>query len=120
MTIKTSEFHFKQDFINLLLTHIDAKLLRNVYNINTNTKYTIDYILDIMIAISSKSYARFRIPTDLAKYFKESEYSKFSRTSLKSLIKTQILYATDNSFFNTYVVIGHDIPVTIKELVVVC
>jgi hypothetical protein len=27
---------------------------------------------------------------------------------------------TDSSFFDTYVVIGYDVPVTIKELVVVC
>jgi hypothetical protein len=118
--MKVTEFNFKPEFINILITHLDAKSLRPVYNINPNAKYTVDNIIEIIAAISQKCYTRYRLPGDLARYFKESEYSKFSRTSLKTLVKNQFLTTTDNSFFNTYVVIGYDVPITIKEMVVVC
>jgi hypothetical protein len=118
--MRSTEYTFQHDFINLLLNILDSKGLRAIYNLNHNAKYSIDYIADVIIAISQRSYTRYRIPNDLATYFKESIYSKYSKSYLKNLIKQQLSTSTDNLFFNTYVVIGYDVPVTIKELVVVC
>jgi len=118
--MKITEHTFKHEFINLLLNILDSKNLRPVYNLNSNAKYTIDYIADVIVAISQKSYTRFRLPNELATFFNESIYSKYSRTYIKTLIKQHLSTNTDNSFFNTYVVIGYDVPVTIKELVVMC
>ena len=118
--MKVSEYTFQSEFINLLLNILTTQGLRTIYNLNQNAKYSVDYIVDVIIAISQKSYNRYRIPDNLANHLKESPYSKFSRTYIKNLVKLQLTTNTDNTFFNTYVVIGHDIPVTIKELVVMC
>lgn len=74
----------------------------------------------MIIVVSQKSYTRFKLPNDLAIYFGKSIYSKFSRTNLKYLVKQQLSTNIDSSFLETYVVIGHDIPIAIKELVVIC
>jgi hypothetical protein len=118
--MRVTEHVLKHEFINLLLNILDSKGLRTIYNLNCNAKYSIDYIVDVIIAVSQKAYTRFRIPNELATYFNESIYSKYSKTYLKTLIKQQLSTTTDNLFFNTYVVIGHDVPVTIKDLQVVC
>ena len=118
--MKVSEYTFQSEFINLLLNILNKQDLRTIYNLNHNAKYSIDYIVDVIIAISQKSYNRYRFPDILANHLKESPYSKFSRTYIKNLVKLQLTTNTDNTFFNTYVVIGHDVPVTIKELVVMC
>jgi hypothetical protein len=118
--MKITEYNYKPEFINLLLNILDSKGIRNQYNLNHTAKYNIDYIADVIIAISIKSYTRFRLPNDLAAFLGQSTYSKCSRKYLKSLIKLQLTSNTDSSFFDTYVVIGYDVPVTIKELVVVC
>jgi hypothetical protein len=116
--MKTTEYTFQPELINLLSTILDSKGLRSVYNLIPSAKYSIDYIVDVIIAVSQKTYTRYRIHNDLANLFKESSYSKYSRTSLKSFVKKFLSSQTDNSFFNTYVIIGHDVPVTINELTV--
>lgn len=117
--MKITEFNFKHDFLNILIDHLNEKGLRSVYNINVDAKYNIDYIVNVITAISNPSYSRFKIPQKLAEYFKESIYTKYSKTSLKSLVKKQLFTSNTDSFFNTYVIIGNDIPITIKELTVV-
>jgi hypothetical protein len=113
-------FNFKNDFIEILIRNIDQKNLRAVYNLNSQAKYTIDYIVDVIIAISTKSYTRYKLPADLCNYLNQSQYSKYSRTSIKTVVKEQTYNSSgNNSIFNTYVVIGHDIPVNIKQLNVV-
>ena len=118
--MRVTEHTFKPEFINTLLAILDEKGIRSIYNLNTNAKYSIDYLTDVIIAISQKSYTRYRIPENLANYFKESLYCKFSRTSIKNLVKQQLGSCTNDSFFSTYVVIGYDLPITIRELEVVC
>lgn len=118
--MKINEFFFKSDFIEILIRHIDSRGLRSVYNLNANTKYTIDYVVDIVLQISNKSYTRYKLPQDLCTYLNQSQYSKYSRTSIKNFVKDLTFSGSENnSIFNTYVVIGHDIPVNIKQLNVV-
>ena len=113
-------FNFKNDFIEILIRNIDQRGLRAVYNLNSQAKYTIDYIVDVIIAVSTKSYTRYKLPADLSQYLNQSQYSKYSRTSIKTFVKDQTYNSSgNNSIFNTYVVIGHDIPINIKQLNVV-
>lgn len=118
--MRINEFFFKSEFIDILVKHIDTNGLRSIYNLNTNTKYTIDYIIDIVLQISTKSYTRYRLPQDLCTYLNQSQYSKYSRTSIKNFVKDLTFSSSENnSIFNTYVVIGHDIPINIKQLSVI-
>jgi len=118
--MKINEFYFKPEFIEILLKYIDAKSLRTIYNLNTQAKYTVDYMVDVIINISSKCYTRYKLPVELCTFLNLSHYSKYSRTSIKTLVKDQIFdNLKNNSIFNTYVVIGHDIPIQLKELNVI-
>jgi len=114
-----TEYHFNPDFLSVLITHINNKHLSPIYTINLNQKYSMEYILVIVNAISTISYNKYKLPDDVSQVLNQSIYAKYSRTSLKQLIRTQIITNTDHEhFLNTYVVIGNDIPVIIKELTV--
>jgi hypothetical protein len=118
--MKINEFYFKPEFIEILLKHIDAKSLRTIYNLNTQAKYTIDHMVDVIINISSRCYTRYKLPQDLCIFLNLPHYSKYSKTSIKTLVKDQIFdNLKNNSIFNTYVVIGYDIPIQLKELNVI-
>ena len=118
--MRITEFYFKSESIDILEKHIDSKGLRAVYNLNVNTKYTIDYIVDVVLQISNKSYTRYKLPLDLCTYLNQSQYSKYSRTSIKNFVRDLTFTGSENnSIFNTYVIIGHDIPVNIKQLNVI-
>lgn len=118
--MKFSEYTYKPEFLNIIFKHIRDKNLTNVYNINLSSKYSLNYMTDVVIAISTKTYSRYRLPDDIAEYLHKSPFSRFSKTSLKNLIRSQHCDSfKDNTFFSTYVVIGHDVPVSIKELSVI-
>ena len=118
--MKINEYYFKSEFINILIANINNKGLGSIYNLNTQAKYTVDYIVDILIQISNKSYTRYKLPVDLCTFLGQSQYSKYSRTSIKNFVKDQTFNSSENnSIFNTYVVIGHDIPINIKQLDVI-
>jgi hypothetical protein len=111
---------FLPEFIKLLSNILDSKNIENVYNLNHNVKYSIEYIRDIIITISEKSYSRYRLHNKLAAYLKESAYSKYSKTDIKNLIKQQLAIIIDDPFFEIYIIIGYDIPIDFKELNVIC
>ena len=118
--LQKNTFNFKNDFIQILIKNIDTKGLRPIHNLNLQAKYTIDYITDVIIAISTKSYTKYKLPTDLSLYLNQPQYSKYSRLTIKKIIKDQKYDSSENNYiFNTYIVIGHDIPINIKELNVI-
>jgi hypothetical protein len=81
--MKVIEYNFKPEFLNILIQNIETKSLGTIYNINQNAKYQIDYIIDVILAVSSREYStRYRLPTNLAKYLNESEYSKYSKSTI--------------------------------------
>ena len=114
------EYYFNTDFVNIISNHINQKGLRAIYDINTNTKYTLDKVVEAVVAICTSHYGRLRLPGDLCQFMDRSEYQKYSKHSIKSLVK-QYMLKTNNSndtFFTTYVVIGYDVPIPIKELTI--
>jgi hypothetical protein len=120
--MKINEYYFKPDFIEMLLKQIDIKSMRPIYNLNSQAKYSIDYIVDIIMNISTKSYTRYRLSPELCQFLGPnfSQYGKYSKTAIKQIVKEQIFdNSSNNTIFNTYVIIGHDIPINIKELNVV-
>jgi hypothetical protein len=118
--MKPYEVNFNQEFMDIVIQQINSKGLTSVYNIKKDGKYTVNRMIDVVCAISNKTYQRYKLPAALANYLKQSQFARFSKTILKNLIISQQIEATgDNSFFNTYVVIGHDVPIAINELNVV-
>lgn len=118
--MKFYEHTYKPEFLNIISKHVKDRNFTDVYDINMSRKYSLDYITDVVLAISSSKYNKYKLPTDLAEYFHRSEYIRYTKTSLKDIIKSQQCETSqDNTFFNTYIVIGHDIPISIKELSVV-
>jgi hypothetical protein len=72
--------------------------------------------------ISTKSYTRYRLSQELCQFLGPhfSHYGKYSKTAIKQIVKEQIFdNSSNNTIFNTYVIIGHDIPINIKELNVI-
>jgi len=112
--MKPIEFIFKKELIN----EINANL-PPILSLNSELKYTIDHITNMIISTSTKYHNRFKLKANIAKYFNKYELSRFSRVNIKSLVKEHILSGKDNLFFSTYVVIGHDIPIKLNELTVV-
>jgi hypothetical protein len=115
------EYYFDNEFVKVLASNISAKNLKTLYDINTNTKYTLDYMVEALAAVCNNHYGRLRLPQNLSEFMHQSEYQKYSKHKLKTLIKQYMLKTnnSNNSFFNTYVVIGYDVPVPITELHIV-
>ena len=111
---------FEPDFINLLSNILIQKNLTNVTELKYNTKYTVNYITNIIIDISTKKNTKFTLHPGLIDYFKVSLYSSFTKQFIKTLIKQQIINPINDSFLNTYIIIGYDIPITVNELTVIC
>ena len=115
------EYYFNADFVNIVSNFITQKNLRSVYDINTNTKYTLDKMVEAVCAICNTQYGRLRLPAELCQFMGQSEYQKYSKHGIKNLIKQYMLKTnnTVDSFFTTYVVIGYDVPIPLKELTIV-
>jgi hypothetical protein len=112
------EYTFNKNFINILKQCIGEKHLN--YNIDTDTNYKLDYIIDIVLAISTiKPRNKYTLHSTLATYFNMLSWAPYSITKIKSIIKKQIIIANDNNLLNNYVVINHNYPIDIKELVVI-
>lgn len=122
MSIKNKEHHFKEEFLTILINIINSKNLNAIYNIDKNVKYNIDYMTDIIIAVSNKyGYNRYKLIPELANFLNKSTITRYTRSSIKSIIKSLITSSDkDNiTFINKYVVIGHDIVKNIHELTVI-
>ena len=116
MNCKSYLFHI--DFINVINGIIINTNLDSKYKLNNNNRYTIEYLLEIIIKSSSKLYSRFKLHKDLCTYIKVHEHNRYSITGIKYIIKNQTTNI-DHNFVNKYVVIGYDIPFNITELNVV-
>ena len=114
------EYYYNKDFINILIKYIDENKLYSVYKLNTNLKYTINYILDILISLSiNNNNNRYTLPANIISYLKLSQYSLYSKFSIKQFIKNQIIKTNYDNFLKNYVVIGQDNPNIIKELTII-
>jgi hypothetical protein len=107
-----SQFYFNTYFINILYQYLLDKNLLSTYKLDKDAKYTINYVLDIILNISSKTYSKYKLPLNIVKYFNLSEYSLFSKNIIKNFIKKQIIKKD-----NTYIIIG--VNPTITELTVI-
>lgn len=118
--MRSSESYFNKEFINVLINILDAKKLSSIYKLTNDKKYTIYYISDIICAISTNTCCYYRIPDELALYLKKSIKIRFTKKNIRAMILEQrINYIIDDTFLNTYVVIGHDIIPKITELNVI-
>lgn len=108
----SSQFYFNSYFIDILYKYLQDKNLLSIYKLEKDVKYTINYILEIILNISNKNYARYKLPLNIVKYFNLSEYSLFSKNIIKNFIKKQIIKKD-----NTHIIIGVN-PV-IKELTII-
>ena len=113
----TTSYIFKKELLNILIKHINLNGI-TAYSINLNEKYTINYIYQIIIKISTQYYLKYMLPTDLSAYFNKSSNCKLKPSIIKNLLKSEYYIANNDSFLKTYVVIDHDIHKPIKELTV--
>jgi len=113
------EYYYNKDFINILIKYIDEKKLYSIYKLNNETKYTIDYILDIIISISTNNGNRYTMPINMMSYLKLSQYSLYTKKSIRQFIKKQIIDTNNDNFLKTHIVIGHHYPIIIKELTII-
>jgi hypothetical protein len=114
------EFNFNKQFIDILINNIEELKLYSMYRLSNDIKYTIDYIFDIIIAISIKKNYNYMFPTDLNKFLANSNYSIYSKYSIKHIIRRQIIEANNNNnFLKKYIVIGNNYPVIIKDLTII-
>jgi hypothetical protein len=69
--------------------------------------------------MSKKYFNNYKLPPLLASHFKKT-FLKLSPSSIKKLVKTQMHtnQKDDDTFLKTYIIIGHDIPVPVKELTI--
>ncbi len=114
-----TEYNFNKEFINILINYIDERKLYSLYKLNNDTKYTVDYLLDIVITLSTKNGYKYVLPHNIMNYLKFSHYGLCSKTSIKQFITKQIINIEDDGFLKTYLAIGHNYPIEIKELTVI-
>jgi hypothetical protein len=114
------EYYYNKEFINILINYIDEHKLYSVYKLNINSKYTINYILDILISLSKNNdNNKYTLPANIISYLKFSQYSLYSKFSIKQFIKNQIIKTNNDNFLKTYIIIGQDNPNIIKELTII-
>jgi len=111
-------FNFKKELINILIGHIQSNCLGSFYNLDVNRKYTLDHIVEIVIQISKKKSAKYKMPENLSAYLNKPSYKTFSVSSIKAMLNNQHYSAINDAFIKTYVIIGHDIAISVKELTV--
>lgn len=114
-----SEYYFNKNFITILIEILKYFNLFSNFVLNNETKYTIKDIIDVVVGISEKKNNGFKLPIKLTQYLNISNYSIYSKDKIKQLIKRQIINTNYDNFLKTYIVIGHNYPVLIKELNVV-
>ena len=107
-----SEFYFNTYFIDIIYQYLHDKNLLTLHKLDKNVKYSINYILNIILKISNKSYSKYKLPSNIVKYLNLSEYSFLSKNMIKNYIKQQII-KKDHS----YIIIG--INPEIKELTII-
>jgi hypothetical protein len=119
------EYYYNKEFIDILIKYLNEKDLHSFYKLNNNTKYTVGYITSIVKAISTNyvnNSHKYTFPINLINYLNLSQYSLYAKRSIVGFIKKQIININNdnnNNFLKTYVVIGHDYPIVIKELTVI-
>jgi hypothetical protein len=109
------EYTYRKEFLNILIDEININSLNNLYKLNSDDKYTIIYILDILLSISTQFINKYKLPDVLSQYLSMSNYRKYTISMLKEIIKNQILQYND---YNNYIIIGKEIPIIINELTV--
>ena len=118
-----SKFNYKLEFINILIYNLTNLGLSNIYKLDKNTKYNIAYISNIIVNISitcGKLINKYIFPHNLSQYLNNYITNRsYSIENIYKLVKTQISN-NDELFINTYIIIGHDIPIIINELTVIC
>ena len=114
-----TKYNYNTNFINILIKCIDEKKLYSIYKLDNKTKYTIDYILDILISVSKFINNRYSFPVELNIHLNTSNYALHAKKSIKQFIKKQIIDIDNDNFLKTYIVIGYNYPITINELTVV-
>jgi len=113
-----NQFYFNTVFINLMYVHLQDRNLSSIYKLNHEVKYTVDYILATLLVISIKTNNRYKLPTNMIRYLNLSEYVLFTKNSIRNIIKKQII-SSDDTFLKTYIVIGINNPIVIKELTII-
>ncbi len=117
------EYKFNKNFIDILIKYIDEQKLYLVYKLDNETKYTIDYIFNIIKSLSNNNNNnnnnRLSLPINLINYLKLSQYSLYTKKTIRNFIKQQIIKIENDDFLKTYIVIGHEYPNVIKELTVI-
>ena len=114
--LKTNNFNNIINTINNIIIKTD---LHSKYKLQGNIKYSVEYILKIIIMTSTKTFnGKYKLHPDLCAYLKVDNYVKYSITGIKNIIKNQIINI-DYNYINKYVVIGYDVPCNITELNVV-
>ena len=112
------EYYYNKEFMDILISITNELNLNSLYKLNSEYKYPIDYILDIIISISDKKYFRYNIPMKLINYLNLSQYSSYDKTAIKQCIKKQIKNENNNHILKNYVVIGYN-DIMIKELTII-
>jgi hypothetical protein len=118
MNSNTKSYQYNETFINIINEELRIKNITEI--LDSNQKYSVDYIFTQITKISSTRYNSYTLPNRLKEYM-NLIYSP-NKTLLKTAIKRQIIseYDDDNKFIQKYVVIGNDIPLNIKSLDVIC
>lgn len=107
------EYTFKPEFINILKKYICSN---NLYTLVDGNKYTIMYILDLILTISTKINNRYRLPDNLSEYLLIAPFTKYSIIYIKEIIRKQIV--SDDKILDNYIIIGKEVPEIIDELTV--
>jgi len=123
--MKLIEYKFNSDFLKIINTLIIEYNLSSKYNeFNSEIRYCIDNIYNVIMELSdfNKYQNRIKLPPKLHNYLKidNNNIYRLTKLRLKQCIKENI-YKDNNvnsQFLNTYIVIGYDVPITIKELTV--
>jgi len=116
------EYKFNEQFLNIINSLIVEKNLNSKYiEFNSQIKYKLETIYNVIVELSNNYCGSIKLPESLDSYLRNNNsYSyRLTKAKLRQLIKNEIYKNSNNSdFLNTYVVIGHDIPVNIKQLTV--
>ena len=87
--------------------------------LDSNQKYSVDYIFSQITKVSLIRYSSYNLPNKLKEHM--SLIYAPNKTLLKTAIRRQIISEyDDDKFIQKYVVIGNDIPLNIKTLDVIC
>ncbi len=100
-----AQYNFNVFFIDIINKLILEKNIQSKYILNSNIKYTINYILNIILKLSIKCNNRYEVPSKIIKHFELEVYILLSSNCIRRQIKKQILN-DENSFTQRYIIVG--------------